>query len=25
MVIGSQLLTCNVKHFPMFADLRKPY
>jgi hypothetical protein len=25
MVVGCQLLTCNVKHFPMFADLRKPY
>jgi predicted nucleic acid-binding protein len=25
MVTGCELLTCNVKHFPMFADLRKPY
>ena len=24
-VTGCELLTCNVKHFPMFADLRKPY
>lgn len=22
---GARLLTCNVKHFPMFADLRPPY
>jgi predicted nucleic acid-binding protein len=22
---GSRLLTCNVRHFPMFADLRVPY
>ena len=25
MVTGCKLLTCNVKHFPMFADLKKPY
>lgn len=25
MLIGCPLLTCNVKHFPMFADLKKPY
>ena len=25
MVTGSDLLTCNVKHFPMFKDLKKPY
>jgi len=25
MVIGCKLLTCNVKHFPMFTDLKKPY
>jgi predicted nucleic acid-binding protein len=25
LATGSQLLTCNVQHFPMFADLRKPY
>jgi predicted nucleic acid-binding protein len=25
MVTDCQLLTCNVKHFPMFADLKKPY
>ena len=24
-VIGCELLTCNVKHFPMFKDLTKPY
>ena len=22
---GARLLTCNVRHFPMFADLRPPY
>jgi len=25
MVTGCELLTCNVKHFPMFAGLKKPY
>lgn len=25
LVIGCQLLTCNVKHFPMFDGLSKPY
>jgi predicted nucleic acid-binding protein len=25
MVSGCKLLTCNVKHFPMFSELRKPY
>jgi predicted nucleic acid-binding protein len=25
MVAECKLLTCNVEHFPMFADLRKPY
>jgi predicted nucleic acid-binding protein len=25
IVTGCKLLTCNVKHFPMFTDLRKPY
>jgi hypothetical protein len=25
MATGCKLLTCNVKHFPMFTDLRKPY
>ena len=25
LATGSQLLPCNVQHFPMFADLRKPY
>ncbi len=25
MITGSSLLTCNVKHFPMFPDLKKPY
>ena len=25
MALGCPLLTCNVKHFPMFADLKKPY
>lgn len=25
IVVESKLLTCNVMHFPMFADLRKPY
>jgi hypothetical protein len=25
LVTGCKLLTCNVKHFPMFTDLRKPY
>lgn len=25
MVLGAQLLTLNVKHFPMFPDLRRPY
>lgn len=25
MVTGCELLTCNVKHFPMFAGLTKPY
>lgn len=25
LVLGCQLLTCNVKHFPMFAELTKPY
>lgn len=23
--VDAQLLTCNVKHFPMFADLEAPY
>lgn len=23
--LGANLLTCNVKHFPMFANLAKPY
>lgn len=22
---GARLLTCNVRHFPMFADLQPPY
>jgi predicted nucleic acid-binding protein len=25
LVAGCKLLTCNVKHFPMFPDLKKPY
>jgi predicted nucleic acid-binding protein len=25
MITGCELLTCNVKHFPMFAGLKKPY
>jgi len=25
MVIGCPVLTCNVKHFPMFVNLKKPY
>jgi hypothetical protein len=25
IVTGCELLTCNVKHFPMFKDLKKPY
>ncbi|HEY5267371.1 MAG TPA: type II toxin-antitoxin system VapC family toxin [Acidimicrobiales bacterium] len=25
IVTGCELLTCNVKHFPMFTDLKKPY
>jgi hypothetical protein len=25
MVTGCKLLTCNVKHFPMFHDLKRPY
>ncbi|MGA2969145.1 MAG: type II toxin-antitoxin system VapC family toxin [Acidimicrobiales bacterium] len=25
LVTGCELLTCNVKHFPMFAGLQKPY
>jgi predicted nucleic acid-binding protein len=25
VVTGCDLLTCNVKHFPMFKDLKKPY
>lgn len=25
VVAGCELLTCNVKHFPMFKDLKKPY
>jgi hypothetical protein len=25
MVIGCKLLTCNVKRFPMFTGLKKPY
>jgi hypothetical protein len=25
IVTGCKLLTCDVKHFPMFTDLRKPY
>ncbi|MHB1089391.1 MAG: PIN domain-containing protein [Acidimicrobiales bacterium] len=25
IVAGCELLTCNVRHFPMFKDLRKPY
>jgi predicted nucleic acid-binding protein len=25
MLTGSSLLACNVKHFPMFPDLKKPY
>jgi predicted nucleic acid-binding protein len=25
IVAGCELLTCNVRHFPMFRDLRKPY
>jgi predicted nucleic acid-binding protein len=25
VVIGGRLLTCNVRHFPMFPDLRAPY
>lgn len=24
-VTGCELLTCNIKHFPMFADLKSPY
>jgi predicted nucleic acid-binding protein len=23
--VGADLVTCNVKHFPMFPDLRAPY
>lgn len=25
LLTGSELLTLNVRHFPMFADLRRPY
>src|SRR5664280_306411 len=25
MVTGCELLTCNVRHFPMFKGLKKPY
>jgi len=25
IVTGCELLTCNIKHFPMFTDLKKPY
>ncbi len=25
IAVDCKLLTCNVKHFPMFADLRRPY
>jgi predicted nucleic acid-binding protein len=25
IVTGCELLTCNVKYFPMFKELRKPY
>jgi hypothetical protein len=25
LVTGCELLTCNVKHFPMFTELTKPY
>jgi predicted nucleic acid-binding protein len=25
IVTGCELLTCNVEHFPMFAELKKPY
>ena len=25
MVIGCQLLTCNIAHYPMFAGLKTPY
>jgi len=25
LVTGCELLTCNVKHFPMFKDLKRPY
>jgi predicted nucleic acid-binding protein len=25
VVVDCELLTCNVKHFPMFQDLTKPY
>lgn len=25
MTLGCPLLTCNVKHFPMFVDLKKPF
>ena len=25
LATGSDLLTCNVRHFPMFPDLRRPY
>lgn len=25
ILIGGRLLTLNVRHFPMFADLRRPY
>jgi len=25
IVAGCELLTCNIKHFPMFVDLQKPY
>jgi len=25
MLIGAELLTLNVRHFPMFPDLRRPY
>jgi predicted nucleic acid-binding protein len=25
IVTGCELFTCNIKHFPMFKDLKKPY
>jgi hypothetical protein len=25
IVTGCELFTCNLKHFPMFTDLKKPY